>query len=118
MNKARASDCLTHLQSALKVSALYPEGHPGIQNPLQNFIRELSQLLQAGRPLVLGIVDDVLAFDEVPFYDTDTIWRNLFMSLQGRGIESTHLTAPGVSESGWDRSPAPDSWQTIIRAPP
>jgi HD-GYP domain-containing protein (c-di-GMP phosphodiesterase class II) len=88
MNKARASDCLTHLQSALKVSALYPEGHPGIQNPLQNFIRELSQLLQAGRPLVLGIVDDVLAFDEVPFYDTDTIWRNLFMSLQGRGIES------------------------------
>ena len=88
MNKARASDCLTHLQSALKVSALYPEGHPGIQNPLQNFIRELSQLLQAGRPLVLGIVDDVLAFDEVPFYETDTIWRNLFMSLQGRGIES------------------------------
>ncbi len=88
MNQQRASDCLTHLQSALKVSALYPEGHPGIQNPLQNFIRELSQLLQAGRPLVLGIVDDVLAFDEVPFYDTDTIWRNLFMSLQGRGIES------------------------------
>ncbi len=88
MNKQRASDCLTHLQSALKVSALYPEGHPGIQNPLQNFIRELSQLLQAGRPLVLGIVDDVLAFDEVPFYETDTIWRNLFMSLQGRGIES------------------------------
>ncbi len=88
MNKKRAADCLTHLQSALKVSALYPEGHPGIQNPLQNFIRELSQLLQAGRPLILGIVDDVLAFDEVPFYDTDTIWRNIFVSLQGRGIES------------------------------
>ncbi len=51
MNKARASDCLTHLQSALKVSALYPEGHPGIRNPLQNFIRELSQLLQAANKL-------------------------------------------------------------------
>lgn len=95
MNKKRASDCLTHLQSALKVSALYPEGHPGIQNPLQNFIRELSQLLQAGRPLVLGIVDDVLAFDEVPFYDTDTTWRNLFVSLQGRGIESITFQ-PGI----------------------
>ena len=89
MSRQRAADCLTHLQAALKVSTLYPKGHPGIQNPLQNFTRELTELLRAGgHALILGIVDDVLAFDEIPFYDTDTVWRNLFMSLQGRGIES------------------------------
>ncbi len=88
MNRQRATECLTHMQSALKLSALYPEGHPGIQTPLQNFTRELSDLLRSGRSLVLGIVEDVLAFGEIPFYDTNTLWRTLFMALRGRGIES------------------------------
>ena len=88
MNRQLLAECLTHLQGALKVSALYPEGHPGIQNPLQNVTRGLSTLLEAGHPLVLGIVDDVLAFDEIPFYETDTVWRTLFSALRGRGIES------------------------------
>jgi len=88
MNRQRASDCLTQLQGALKVSTLYPDGHPGIQIPLQNFVRELSELLPSDGTLVLGIVDDVLAFGEIPFYDTSTAWRALFMALQARGIES------------------------------
>ena len=53
MNRQLLAECLTHLQGALKVSALYPEGHPGIQNPLQNVTRGLSTLLEAGHPAAM-----------------------------------------------------------------
>jgi putative nucleotidyltransferase with HDIG domain len=76
------------LQSAVKAASLYPVGHPGIQAPLNAFFQGLNSLLGAGHPIVLGVIDDVLVLDEIPFYETHTVWRTLFSALRGRGIES------------------------------
>ena len=95
MSRKRIAEALTHLQGALKVLTLYPEGHPGIQAPLQDFTGDISSLLEAGRPFVLEITDDVLVFDDLPFYDTDTVWHLLVATIRARGIESISFQ-PGI----------------------
>jgi putative nucleotidyltransferase with HDIG domain len=88
LSRSQIQDCLKNLQAALKAAALYPEHHPGIQAPLNAAFRGLTSLLESGHPVVLGIVDDVLVLDEIPFYETDTLWSTLFTALRNRGIES------------------------------
>ncbi len=88
MNRDLLLDCLKHAQSALKAVSLYPPGHPGVQGPIASFVRDITQLLERGHPIVLGVVDDVLVVDEIPFYETETTWRPLFKALNNRGLES------------------------------
>jgi putative nucleotidyltransferase with HDIG domain len=42
---------------------------------------------------VLGIIDDVLVFDEIPFYETKSVWKEMYSRLRERKIESVSFGA-------------------------
>jgi len=74
--------------SALRNVTLYPQGHPAIFQPVQKSHEALLALLKERDPIVLGIIDDVLVFDEIPFYETDAIWKELHGRMLERKVES------------------------------
>ncbi|MFQ5513293.1 MAG: HD-GYP domain-containing protein [Myxococcota bacterium] len=98
MSRKLLQTCLKHVQSALKAATLYPSGHPGIEGPLRDFVRGIGKLLEAGHAVVLGIVDDVLVFDEIPFYETEGTWRPLYRALRNRKLESITFMEGFTSE--------------------
>ena len=81
-------ECLKNVQAAVKAAGLYPPGHPGIREPATSFVQGLRTLLERGHPIVLGFLDDILVFDEIPFYETETTWRTLFVALRDRRLEA------------------------------
>jgi len=74
--------------SALRNLSLYPPSHPAISQPVQKSHESIVSLFKHRDPLVLGIIDDVLLFDEIPFYETDTVWKELYTRLKEHRIES------------------------------
>ncbi len=88
MSQAQYKECLSQFQSALKAIAFYPDGHPGVQNPVNAFTQSMLELLDAGHRVVLGVLDDVVVLDEIPFYETDGIWKPVFKALTLIGVES------------------------------
>jgi putative nucleotidyltransferase with HDIG domain len=86
------------LCSALRNLSLYPPSHPAISLPIQKSHESILDLFKQRDPLVMGIIDDVLLFDEIPFYETDTLWKELYTRLKGHRIES--ITFSGGLELG------------------
>ncbi|MFQ5457531.1 MAG: HD-GYP domain-containing protein [Myxococcota bacterium] len=74
--------------SALRNFSLYPAAHPAITRPMQTAHETLLELFKERDPIVMGIFDDVLLFDEVPFYETDTLWKEVYQRFKGHEIES------------------------------
>lgn len=74
--------------SALRNLSLYPAGHPAITRPMQTAHETILDLFKEREPLVMGIIDDVFLFDEIPFYETDTLWKEIYQRLKGHEIES------------------------------
>jgi putative nucleotidyltransferase with HDIG domain len=95
-SKAPLARILQQLSSALRSCALYPPGHPAIHTPLRHLASELATLLNERDRIILGIVDDVLVLDEIPFYDADTKFRGVFAALLEREVESITFQ-PGVT---------------------
>lgn len=86
---------LQQLGSALRSAAMYPEGHPAIHTPVRHLASSLADLLQEREKLTLGLVDDVLVLDEMPFYDAETRFKAVVNTLREAGLESITLK-PGV----------------------
>jgi HD-GYP domain-containing protein (c-di-GMP phosphodiesterase class II) len=76
------------LCSALRNLSLYPASHPAISQPVEKCYQSILVLFKEREPLVMGIIDDVLLFDEIPFYETDTIWKELHRRMTVHKIES------------------------------
>ena len=74
--------------SALRNVNLYPSGHPAIFEPVRRAHEALVALLKERDRIVLGIIDDVLVFDEVPFYESDPVWKELHPRMRERKVES------------------------------
>lgn len=74
--------------SALRNLSLYPPSHPAISRPVQQAHEKIIALFKERDPLVMGIIDDVLLFDEIPFYETDSLWKEIYGRLKGHQIES------------------------------
>jgi putative nucleotidyltransferase with HDIG domain len=76
------------ISSALRNLSLYPPTHPAISQPIQKSHESILDLFKQREPLVMGIIDDVLLFDEVPYYETDTVWKELHSRIKEHRIES------------------------------
>lgn len=93
---------LQQLAGALRSSELYPQGHPAVHTPLRHIATALAALLRERDRVTLGLVDDVLVLDEIPFYDADTRFKAVYSALLERKLEAIHLL-PGISLSELER---------------
>jgi len=82
---------LQHLAAALRSTELYPQGHPAVHTPLRHVAGALAELLRDRDRISLGLVDDVLVLDEIPFYDADTRFRGIYQALRERRLEAVHF---------------------------
>jgi putative nucleotidyltransferase with HDIG domain len=87
---------LQQLAAALRAATLYPPGHPSIHTPLVDLTTGFGMLLRDRDKVALGIVDDVLILDEMPFYDAPSRFRAVFDALESRQLESI-LFQPGLT---------------------
>jgi putative nucleotidyltransferase with HDIG domain len=79
------------LNSTLRNMSLYPLGHPAIFQPVTNAHACILKLTKERDPIVLGLIEDVLVFDEIPFYETESVWKEMYTRLRDRKIESIAL---------------------------
>lgn len=96
--RATLSGVLQQLAGALRAGELYPQGHPAVHTPLRHVAGTLATLLRDRDRITLGLVDDVLVLDEIPFYDGATRFKAVYGALQERKLEAIHLLA-GISLS-------------------
>ena len=87
---------LVQCTAALNSAALYPLGHPAIQAPLAQLADGVTQLLAVRERLTLGVIDDVLVLDEIPFYDADVRFGALYERLSAHELEAV-VFLPGLS---------------------
>jgi len=74
--------------SALRNATLYPDGHPSLSTPLRLLHSALTDLFQDRDKIALGLIDDVLILDEVPFYEANLRYAAIFSTLEKRQIEA------------------------------
>jgi len=89
---------LQHTAAALRAARLYPSGHPAVHTPVRHLASALAHVLRERDRIVLGMVDDVLVLDEMPFYDAETRFKAVTTALASRSLESVTFL-PGVSLS-------------------
>lgn len=94
--KAALGRLLQQLSGALRAAGLYPPGHPAIHTPLRELATGFAMMLRDRDRIVLGLLDDVLVLDEMPFYDAPSRFRAVCDALSERQVESV-VFQPGVT---------------------
>ena len=100
--KPQLAGVLQQLAGALRSTELYPQGHPAVHTPLRHVAAALAALLRERDRITLGLVDDVLVLDEVPFYDAATRFKAVYATLVERKLEAIHFLA-GVTLGDLER---------------
>jgi putative nucleotidyltransferase with HDIG domain len=89
--KEQLEPILIGLMSAAKSMALYPADHPSVQQPLQRCFRELDELLHLQGKVTLGLVDEVLVFEGVPFYSAHAAIVDLQRRFERLGVNALEI---------------------------
>ncbi|MFO8058514.1 MAG: hypothetical protein R6V10_14610, partial [bacterium] len=91
IQKKDLEQVLIKMLSALKNLQLYPEKHPSVQSPLQQGFENISKLLRFNRSLSLGVMDEVLVFEGVPFYSSHVAIKEIQTRLEERNITAVEI---------------------------
>ncbi|HUT52891.1 MAG TPA: HD-GYP domain-containing protein [bacterium] len=91
IEKGKLESILTGMLAVAKSMALYPAEHPSVQRPLQKTYDEIAELLRRFGLLTLGIVDEVLVFEGVPFYSLQVAIQELQARFEGVGVSALEL---------------------------
>ena len=94
--KTTLGHLLQQLSSALRGASLYEIGHPAIHTPLRLLATDFAIMLRHRDRIVLGMVDDVLVLDEIPFFDAPMRHRAVCDALLSRNLDSI-VFRPGVT---------------------
>ncbi len=94
--RSQLTAMLQQLAGALRSTELYPQGHPAVHTPLRHIASMLAVLLRDRDRIILGLVDDVLVLDEIPFYDAPTRFKAVYSTLTERKVEAIHFLS-GIS---------------------
>ena len=84
--KAEVTNILTNLLGAVKAVNYYPPKHPSRTQPVNRTHQLLKPLLAKRASVVLAIVEEVLVFDEQPFFDDANMHIELKDQLEERSI--------------------------------
>jgi putative nucleotidyltransferase with HDIG domain len=71
---------------------LYPADHPSVQKPLGRLYDEISELLRLYGKLTLGMVDEVLVFEGLPFYSSQVAIKELQARLEALGVTALEIS--------------------------
>lgn len=82
---------LVSMVSAIKNTELYPAEHPSVQKPLTHTYEILSDLLRTQGTLSLGIVEEVLVFEGIPFYSGQPAIKELQKRFEEREISMIEI---------------------------
>jgi putative nucleotidyltransferase with HDIG domain len=96
--RTQLTGILQQLAGGLRSAELYPQGHPAVHTPLRHIAAAMATLLRDRDRITLGLVDDVLVLDEIPFYDAVTRFKAVYNTLVERKLEAIHFLH-GVSLS-------------------
>jgi putative nucleotidyltransferase with HDIG domain len=91
IEKGRLEVILTGMLAVAKSMALYPAAHPSVRRPLEKTHGELADLLRLYGMLTLGIVDEVLVFEGVPFYSSQAAIQELRARFEAMGVNALEL---------------------------
>jgi len=95
-SKEALTDILQQLAGALRNATLYPTGHPALDTPVGLLCSGLTEVLRARDKVAIGLIDDVLVIDEMPFYEANTRFAAIFTAFEEQGVEAVTIT-PGVT---------------------
>jgi putative nucleotidyltransferase with HDIG domain len=90
-SRTQLAGVLQQLAGAVRSAELYPQGHPAVHTPLRHIASSLATMLRERDRITLGIVDDVLVLDEIPFYDAPTRFKAVYSTLLARKLEAVHF---------------------------
>jgi HD-GYP domain-containing protein (c-di-GMP phosphodiesterase class II) len=89
LNKIKVT--LIHLLSAIQTGKIYSSDHPKYHEFIEQAHNSLHEVLKEKKELVIGIVEDELAWEDEIFFDLSQKLRSLVLYLQERGIERIHF---------------------------
>ncbi len=89
LNKIKVS--LIHLLSAIQTGKIYSPDHPKYHEFIEQAYNSLLDVLKEKKELVIGIVEDELAWEDEIFFDLSQKLRSLVLYLEERGIERIYF---------------------------
>ena len=88
-NKIKIS--LIHLLSAIQTGKIYSAEHPKLDEFVLQAHTSLQEVLKEKKELVIGIVENELAWEDEIFFDLSQKLKTLILYLQERGIERIYF---------------------------
>ena len=82
---------LIHLLSAIQTGKIYSPDHPNYHEFIEQAYNSLREVLKEKKELVIGIVEDELAWEDEIFFDLSQKLRSLVLYLQERRIERIYF---------------------------
>jgi len=82
---------LIHLMSAIQTGRIYSADHPKLDEFVEQAYNSLQEVLKDKKELVIGIVEDELAWEDEIFFDLSQKLKTLILYLQERGIERIYF---------------------------
>ncbi len=95
-SKEALTGALQQFASALRNATLYPDGHPALDTPVKLFFTALTEILNEREKIAIGLIDDVLVIDEMPFYEANTRFAAIFAALEEQCLEAVTFL-PGLT---------------------
>ncbi|MGD9345658.1 MAG: HD domain-containing protein [Candidatus Aminicenantes bacterium] len=89
LNKIKVT--LIHLLSAIQTGKIYSPEHPKYHEFIEQAYNSLQEVLKEKKELVIGIVEDELAWEDEIFFDLSQKLKSLVLYLQERGIERIYF---------------------------
>src|SRR3970282_478472 len=83
----KTDNILKDINTALKGKKLYPAGHPAITAPVTKAFQTLSEVLKTNNKIFIGMVKDVMVFEDNPIMDADKNLGEFLHTLKQREIE-------------------------------
>jgi HD-GYP domain-containing protein (c-di-GMP phosphodiesterase class II) len=77
--------------SAIQTGRIYSADHPKLDEFVEQAHNSLQEVLREKKELVIGIVEDELAWEDEIFFDLSQKLRSLILYLQERGIERIYF---------------------------
>lgn len=87
---------LHQFAAALRNATLYPVGHPTLDTPLLALLEGINEIFEERERVAIGLIDDVLIIDEMPFYEANKNFSAIFDALEDQCLDAITFT-PGVT---------------------
>jgi putative nucleotidyltransferase with HDIG domain len=98
----RIKNALLNLSSATQTGKIYSKDHPSFKEFIQRAYQSLLEVLPQKKELIIGIVEDELAWEGEIFFSLSQKLAALVLYLQEKGIERI-IFSPGLQEEELNR---------------